>query len=241
MLLPDLSNSITGARNLLGWELVHHTPAGDIGGIIIETEAYSQDDEASHSYRGKTARTAPMFEGAGYIYMYFIYGMHWCMNIVTGPKGHGEAVLIRALQPTRGEELMEQYRKVSNHSRFTNGPGSLVQALAIPPTYSGLHISKTDLELIPPNEQPTDIKIGPRIGIKKAVDKPWRFYIDCPGCKIFSSAPNLFNIPSCVGKTLFGSTCLMNSIASPIFIHGAAAGTAKISTGLSGSVNESPG
>jgi len=90
-MLPDLSNSVKAARGLLGWELVHHTPAGDIGGIIIETEAYAQEDEASHSFRGITKRTAPMFEDAGHIYMYFIYGMHWCLNIVTGPKGHGEA------------------------------------------------------------------------------------------------------------------------------------------------------
>src|SRR5690349_20444206 len=110
-MLPVLLNPIDGAKNLLGWELVHHTPVGDIGGIIIETEAYRQDDEASHSFRGKTKRSAPMFKEAGCIYMYFIYGMHWCINIVTGPKGQGEAVLIRALRPTRGLDLMKQYRK----------------------------------------------------------------------------------------------------------------------------------
>lgn len=178
MVTPDLSDPITGARSLLGWELVHHTPAGDIGGIIIETEAYRQDDEASHSFRGITKRTAPMFEEAGHIYMYFIYGMHWCMNIVTGPKGHGEAVLIRALKPTRGIELMKQYRKTGAESRLTNGPGSLVQALAIPPTYSGLKIQQTGLELIPPAQTIKSIKSSPRIGIKKATDKPWRFIVD---------------------------------------------------------------
>lgn len=178
MTLPDLSNSPTGAKNLLGWELVHHTPAGDIGGIIIETEAYAEEDEASHSFRGLTKRTAPMFDEAGHIYMYFIYGMHWCMNIVTGPKGHGEAVLIRALKPTRGIELMKQYRKTNTESRLTNGPGSLVQALAIPPTYKGLHISKTALELIPPTKSTAKIKTSTRIGIKKAADKPWRFTLE---------------------------------------------------------------
>ncbi len=104
---PNLSNSIIGAQSLLGCELVHHTPAGDIGGIIIETEAYAEEDEASHSFRGVTKHTAPMFKEAGYVYMYFIYGMHWCMNIVTGPTGHGEAVLIRALKPTRGIPIMQ--------------------------------------------------------------------------------------------------------------------------------------
>lgn len=173
----DLSNSVDAARNLLGWELVHHTPAGDIGGIIIETEAYHQEDEASHSFRGLTKRTAPMFEEAGHIYMYFIYGMHWCLNIVTGPKGHGEAVLIRALKPTRGIELMKQYRKTGIEGRLANGPGSLVQALAIPPTYSGLKLEKTQLELIRPSGPIGQIKTGPRIGIKKATDKPYRFLL----------------------------------------------------------------
>lgn len=178
MHLPDLSNSLAGAQSLLGWELVHYTEAGEISGVIIETEAYSQEDEASHSFRGRTQRTAPMFEEAGHVYMYFIYGMHWCINIVTGPKDHGEGVLIRALKPTRGIELMKQYRKTDVESRLCGGPGSLVQALAIPPTYSGLKLGQTKLELIPPEEVVTSIKTSPRIGIKKATDKPWRFYID---------------------------------------------------------------
>ena len=175
---PDLSNSIDGARNLLGWELVHHTPQGDIGGIIIETEAYAEDDEASHSYRGLTKRTASMFEGPGHIYMYFIYGMHWCMNIVTGPKGHGEAVLIRTLKPARGIELMQLYRKTDDIKRLTNGPGSLVQALAIPPVYSGIALAASPLELIPPDKPVSRITTSKRIGIKKAADKPWRFKLE---------------------------------------------------------------
>lgn len=175
---PNLSDSLVGARDLLGWELVHHTPAGDIGGIIIETEAYSQDDEASHSFRGVTKRTAPMFEEAGHIYLYFIYGMHWCLNIVTGPKGHGEAVLIRALKPTRGVELMKEFRKTDVESRLTNGPGSLVQSLAIPPTYSGLKLGQTNLELILPKHTTKNIQVSKRIGIKKATDKPWRFDVE---------------------------------------------------------------
>ena len=176
-MLPDLSNSIEAAKNLLGWELVHHTPAGDIGGIIIETEAYKQDDEASHSFHGVTNRTKPMFEEAGTIYMYFIYGMHWCVNIVTGPRDHGEAVLIRALKPTRGIELMKEYRKTDELKRLTNGPGSLVQALALPPKYNGQKVAQTNLELIPPAKPVQKIMDSPRIGIKKAMDKPWRFYI----------------------------------------------------------------
>ncbi len=176
-MLPDLSNSLSGAQNLLGWELIHHTPAGDIGGIIIETEAYAEEDEASHSFRGRTKRTAPMFEEAGHIYMYFIYGMHWCINIVTGPKDHGEAILIRALKPTRGIDLMKTYRKTKDERRLTNGPGSLVQALAIPPTYSSQFITATSLELIPPTKTKFKVQSSPRIGITKATEKHWRFFI----------------------------------------------------------------
>jgi len=178
MNLPDLSNPIDGARNLLGWTLVHHLPEGDVGGIIIETEAYQQDDEASHSFRGLTKRTAPMFEAAGTLYMYFIYGMHWCMNIVTGPAGHGEAVLIRALKPTIGEGLMRSHRSSHDIKSLANGPGKLVQALQIPSNYSGKKLSQTKLELIPPSRPVENILTSPRIGIKKATDKPWRFYIE---------------------------------------------------------------
>ena len=176
-MLPDLSNPIDGARNLLGWTLVHHTPAGNIGGIIIETEAYRQDDEASHSFKGVTKRTAPMFEEAGTLYMYFIYGMHWCINIVTGPKGHGEAVLIRALEPTIGIGLMKKNRDINDERKLTNGPGSLVKALSLPQNLSGQKIMQTQLELIPPVGTVENILASPRIGIKKAVTKPWRFYI----------------------------------------------------------------
>lgn len=175
---PNLSDSLTGAKSLLGWELVHHTPAGDIGGIIIETEAYHQDDEASHSFRGITKRTAPMFMEAGHIYMYFIYGMHWCINIVTGPAGSGQGVLLRALKPQTGVELMKKYRKTDVTSRLTSGPGSLTQALAILPAYAGQRLQDTALELLPPQQSVTNITVTPRIGISKATDKLWRFCFD---------------------------------------------------------------
>lgn len=176
--MPDLSDSLVGARSLLGWELVHHTPEGVCGGIIIETEAYHQDDEASHSFRGTTPRTAPMFESAGHLYVYFTYGMHWCMNIVTGPEGSGEAVLIRALAPTRGIELMKARRRTGDLRRLTPGPATITQALAIPSSYSGKLITDTTLELIPPKKAVVNIKTSGRIGIKKATDKQWRFFIE---------------------------------------------------------------
>lgn len=178
MKLPNLDDSVEAAKNLLGWELIHHTPDGDVGGIIIETEAYSQDDEASHTFRGKTKRNSPMFEKAGHIYVYFTYGMHWCMNIVTGPEGRGEAVLIRALKPTRGIDQMMINRKTSDPNRLTPGPATVTQALAIPPEYSGLFIEETSLELIPPEKTDHSILTSPRIGISKAIDKHWRFYIE---------------------------------------------------------------
>ncbi|CAN5414870.1 DNA-3-methyladenine glycosylase [soil metagenome] len=174
-MLPDLSNSLDAARGLLGWELVHHTPDGDIGGIIIETEAYRQDDEASHSFKGVTKRTAPMFADAGTLYMYFIYGMHWCINIVAGPKGVGEAVLLRALKPTIGIELMKQHRKTDDIRRLANGPGNLVQALALPSSLNGQKLTQTSLELIPPRNTKLKIDASTRIGISKAADRLWRF------------------------------------------------------------------
>ena len=177
-MLPDLSSTIDGARNLLGWTLVHHGPDGDVGGIIVETEAYQQDDEASHSHRGVTKRTAPMFEEAGTIYMYFVYGMHWCINFVTGPVGHGEAVLIRSLKPIIGIEIMQLHRSTHDIKLLCNGPGSLVQALGIPPVYNGQKLAQTKLELIPPRDTAHKIEVGTRIGIKKATDKPWRFFIE---------------------------------------------------------------
>lgn len=178
MQMPDLSDSLTAARGLLGWEIIHHTPEGICGGIIIETEAYHQDDEASHSFRGLTPRTEPMFQSEGHLYVYFTYGMHWCMNIVTGPAGSGEAVLIRALKPTRGIKLMKARRHNDSISRLTPGPATITQALAIPSSYSGQYITDTTLELIPPKQVVTDIKTSGRIGIKKATDKQWRFFLE---------------------------------------------------------------
>ncbi len=99
------------------------------------------------------------------------------MNIVAGPKGRGEAVLIRALNPTLGIELMKLHRKTDDITRLTNGPGTLVQALAVPSNYSGQLIFDTKLELIPPTQTIESIHTSPRIGIKKAVDKPWRYFI----------------------------------------------------------------
>jgi DNA-3-methyladenine glycosylase len=126
-----LDDSLKSAKSLLGYKLVHQTSDGLTSGIIVETEAYHQDDPASHTYRGQTARNAVMFGPPGYAYIYFTYGMHYCFNVVTGPKGSGQAVLIRALEPTDGIELMRRRRGMNAELQLTNGPAKLVQAMAI--------------------------------------------------------------------------------------------------------------
>ena len=147
---------------------------------IVETEAYHQDDPASHSFRGLTKRTAPMFEAGGRLYVYFTYGMHYCLNIVTGPKGRGEAVLIRAGEPVEGIEIMQNNREVKDIKSLANGPGKLAQALGINDTkFSGVILNKLSINLEEPSEKidKKQIIIGPRIGISKAVEVDARFYI----------------------------------------------------------------
>lgn len=175
-MLPDLSTAVTAARNLLGWKLVHVTPEGITSGYIVETEAYTMEDAASHTYNGQSLRNAAMFESAGTIYIYFTYGMHYCVNIVTGVSGHGEGVLIRALEPVEGIELMQQRRGGKQIPQLTNGPAKLVRAMGITKQLYGTKINSGSLRL-EPGIKPADIVQTTRVGIKKAVDHPWRFYI----------------------------------------------------------------
>lgn len=163
------------AQMLIGATLAHLTPHGTISGIIVETEAYTEQDEASHSFRGRTTRNSVMYEPSGSIYIYFIYGMHYCLNFVCGPTGKGEAVLIRALQPLEGIELMKQNRMVDDERNLTNGPAKLVQALGIPQGYNGLLLDDSKISLTLPNQK-VPITQTTRVGIRKAVELPWRFY-----------------------------------------------------------------
>lgn len=165
------------ATGLLGCELVHKTAEGTTSGIIVETECYSQDDAASHSYRGQTERTKVMFGPGGYAYVYFTYGMHYCFNVVSGPAGHGQGVLIRALEPVQGIELMQKRRKKENIHELTNGPAKLVQAMGITKSDYGRALFEGNLHINKARDLPIEIGIGPRIGIKQAVDTPWRFWI----------------------------------------------------------------
>ena len=151
--------------------------AGECVGRIAEVEAYRQDDPASHTFRGRTKRNAVMFGPAGHMYVYFSYGMHYCANVVTGRVDDGSAVLIRALVPVRGIELMLARR--GGRSQIADGPAKLCQALGIGPDQNGADLCGADGvglfdDDVPP---PSDPVVGPRIGISKAVDTPWRWRV----------------------------------------------------------------
>jgi DNA-3-methyladenine glycosylase len=172
--------SIEAAPLLLGCYLNRLTPQGLVKLKIVETEAYHQEDPASHSYRGVTLRTAPMFEPGGRLYVYFTYGMHYCLNIVVGRKGVGEAVLIRAAEPVEGVEIMQQNRGITDIKNLTNGPGKLAQAMGIKNTgFSGKTLNHSSIWLEPPDQAvgPSNIVTASRVGIKHAIELPWRFYI----------------------------------------------------------------
>ena len=165
------------ANALLGCELVHKTSEGVTAGIIVETESYHETDEASHSYNGQTKRTAVMFGPPGHAYIYFTYGMHYCFNVVAEKEGVGAGVLIRALEPTQGIELMKKRRNQDNIHNLCNGPAKLVQALAIGKKDYGKPLYKGSLYIAEPKLKDIKVVFGPRVGISKAQDKPWRFWI----------------------------------------------------------------
>ncbi|HEY2004598.1 MAG TPA: DNA-3-methyladenine glycosylase [Candidatus Saccharimonadia bacterium] len=167
------------APKLLGWELVSRVDGLETGGRIVECEAYhGLEDPASHAFRGPTKRTAPMFEAGGQVYVYLSYGIHTCMNIVTGRAGEGQAILLRALEPTIGLDVMIRRRGTSEPRNLCSGPGKLTQALGIGLTLSGARLGET-LFLRPPAvpHDPALVITGPRIGITKALHHPWRFYL----------------------------------------------------------------
>jgi DNA-3-methyladenine glycosylase len=144
-----------------------------VGGLVVETEAYDATDPASHAFRGQTARNAVMFGAPGRAYVYRIYGLHWCLNIVCGDRPGG-AVLFRALQPTHGLDRMRERRGTDDAGRLCSGPGRLCQALAITAAQNGTAMDRAPFELAMP-EGPTTVVAGPRIGLSKAREQPWRF------------------------------------------------------------------
>jgi DNA-3-methyladenine glycosylase len=159
------------ARELLGCLLT----ADGVGGIVVECEAYQRDDPASHSFSGPTARNATMFGGAGRVYVYRSYGIHWMLNLVCGVHaGDASAVLVRALEPTVGLEQMRARRGGLPDALLCSGPGRLGQALAIGPDLDGERIGGARVAFVPATS-PVDVVTGPRIGISRAVEQPWRY------------------------------------------------------------------
>ncbi|MGQ9455746.1 MAG: DNA-3-methyladenine glycosylase [Armatimonadota bacterium] len=171
-----LDNTIEIAKKLLGKILVHCTEGYTISGRIIETEAYLHNDPACHASRGMTKRNEAMFGKAGRAYVYLTYGNQHCLNIVTQPQGIPEAVLIRALLPLEGIDIMIRNRRKSRMEDLCSGPAKLTQALGI-----SLELNKEDLLgdrlfVLDDGTYVGPIFCKPRIGIKVATDKPWRFY-----------------------------------------------------------------
>jgi len=173
------------ARSLIGKTLVKVNGKGNLAGKIVEVEAYHGDfDKAAHSYRGVTKRTEIMFQTGGYLYVYFTYGAHHCCNVVTGKKGQGTAVLIRAVEPLSGIETMSKNRfgrKLKNDKEkfnLTSGPGKTCQAFGINRRHSGIDLTGDKIFILDAEKiKSKDIGVSKRIGITKSVDLPWRFFI----------------------------------------------------------------
>jgi DNA-3-methyladenine glycosylase len=145
-----------------------------VGGIIAEVEAYHHTDPAAHSFRGRTPRNAVMFGPPGFTYVYRSYGIHWCLNFVCEKEGSASAVLIRALQPTHGIPAMRRRRGLQDERWLCSGPGKLTEALAITEQHNALALDAAPIALHA-RANPPDIVAGPRIGITKAAELPWRY------------------------------------------------------------------
>jgi DNA-3-methyladenine glycosylase len=169
------------APALLGRVLARRLATGEIlRARIVETEAYEPDDPASHSFRGPTRRNASMFGRPGHLYVYFTYGMHWCMNVVTSPAGHGSAVLLRAGEPLEGLHEMASRRGTGRPRDLCRGPARWTQAFGIDRESDGADLvrgSEIWLETGVP-VAPSRVAAGPRVGIRDAVDRPWRFVVE---------------------------------------------------------------
>jgi DNA-3-methyladenine glycosylase len=160
------------ARELVGSTLL----VDGVGGTIVEVEAYDGDDPASHGYRGETTRNRSMFGPPGHAYVYRSYGIHWCLNLVCDREGMAEAVLVRALEPTHGLEVMRRRRGLDDVRLLCAGPGRLCQALGIAGEHDGRPLDRAPFELLPRDDE-VAIAQAARVGISQAVDVPWRYAI----------------------------------------------------------------
>jgi DNA-3-methyladenine glycosylase len=158
------------ARGVIGATLL----VGGVGGTIVEVEAYHHEDPAAHGFRGKTPRNATMFGPPGHVYVYRSYGIHWCMNFVCAEEGVADAVLLRALEPTKGLDVMRVRRGLEDERLLCSGPGRLCEALAVTREHDGLAVDEPPFELLARESEP-ELVIGPRIGITKAAELPWRY------------------------------------------------------------------
>ena len=158
------------APDLIGVTLL----VGGVGGPIVEVEAYHHTDPASHSFGGRTARNAAMYGPAGHAYVYRSYGIHWCLNFVCEGSGVASAVLIRALAPNAGVDVMRRRRGTDDDRLLCSGPGRLGTALAITAAHNGLALDRAPFALLARTDR-IDVVAGPRIGITKAAEQPWRY------------------------------------------------------------------
>jgi DNA-3-methyladenine glycosylase len=162
------------APDLIGSELY----VDGVGGVIVEVEAYDHEDPAAHGFGNRRSeRNASMFLPGGHAYVYRSYGIHWCLNVVCGEADVAEAVLVRALEPTQGLDLMRERRGVEDVRLLCSGPGRLTQALGVTREHDGLPLDRPPFELRP-RRGDVELVTGPRIGITKAVDRPWRYGLE---------------------------------------------------------------
>jgi DNA-3-methyladenine glycosylase len=158
------------APDLIGATLL----VANSGGIIVEVEAYHHTEPAAHSFRGRTERNAVMFGPPGFAYVYRSYGIHWCVNFVCEPEGSASAVLIRALEPSHGLATMRRRRGLADVRLLCSGPGRLCEALGISNAHNGLALDRPPFRLLARDKE-VEIVSGPRIGLTKAIELPWRY------------------------------------------------------------------
>lgn len=177
MLEKELTiSAVRAARRLLGCIVEREIDGQAVQVMIVETEAYDETDAASHSFNGRTPRTDVMFGPAGHLYVYFTYGMHYCCNVVTGQVGEGSAVLIRAVEPLIGANILEK-RRSKTGLQATNGPAKLCQALGIDKKMNGHDLENKPLKLLLQPPLKGGIVQTTRVGTRQATEVKWRFYI----------------------------------------------------------------